>query len=88
MAVAIELHEVFDILKIKPLSVTLFANIFSKSVGCLYVLFIISFAVQKILSLSRSHLFTFVFISIILEDRSKKILLSFMSEGILFFSEF
>jgi len=69
------------------LLITLFANIFSQSVGCLYV-FIISFAVLKNLSLGRSNLFTFVFISIIMEDRSKKILLSFMSEGVLFFSEF
>ena len=32
----------------------------------------ISFAVQKLLSLISSHLFVFVFISIILGDRSKK----------------
>ena len=30
------------------------------------------FAVQKSLSIIRSHLFIFVFISIILEDKSKK----------------
>ena len=35
------------ILEINPLSVTLFANIFSHSVGCLFVLFMVSFAVQK-----------------------------------------
>ena len=35
------------ILDINPLSVTSFANIFSHSVGCLLVLFMVSFAVQK-----------------------------------------
>ena len=76
------------ILEINPLSVVSFAIIFSHSEGYLFTLLIVSFVVQKNLSLIRSHLFTFVFISIILEDRSKKILLSFMSEGVLFFSEF
>ena len=66
-----------------PLSVTSFANIFSQSVGCLFVLFMVSFALQKLLSLIRSHLFIFVFISIILGDGSKKILLRFMSENVL-----
>ena len=56
------------ILKIKPLSVTLFANIFSHSIGCLFVLFIVSFAMQKLISLIRSHLFIIVFISIAQES--------------------
>ena len=55
------------ILEIKPLSVSLFANIFSQSVGCLFILFMVSFAVQKLLSFIRSHLFIFVFNSISLE---------------------
>ena len=42
------------------------AIIFSHSEGCLFILLIVSFAVQKPLSLIRSHLFTFVFISITL----------------------
>ena len=71
------------ILDIKPLSVALFANIFSHSVGCLFILFMVYFAVQKILSLIRSHWFIFVFISITLGDGSKKILLQFMSENVL-----
>ena len=54
------------ILEINPLSVASFANIFSHSVGCLFVLFMVSFAVQKLLSLIRSHLFIFVFIFITL----------------------
>ena len=45
-----------------PLSVVLFAIIFSHSEGCLLILFIVSFAVQKILSLIRSHLFIFLFL--------------------------
>ena len=54
------------ILEINPLSVVSFAIIFSHSEGCLFTLLIISFAMQKLLSLTRSHFFTFVFISITL----------------------
>ena len=56
------------ILEIKPLSVTSFANIFSQSVGCLLILFMVSFAIQKLVSLIGSHLFIFGFISIALGD--------------------
>ena len=56
------------ILDIKPLSVASFANIFSHSIGCLFVLFMVSFAVQKLVSLNRSHLFIFVFISVALGE--------------------
>jgi len=38
------------IFKIKPLSVTLFADIFSQPMSCLSVLFVDSFAVQKLMS--------------------------------------
>ena len=58
------------ILEINPLSVVSFANIFSHSEGWLSTLLIVSFAVQKPLSLIRSHLFTFVFISVALGDGS------------------
>ena len=54
------------ILEINPLSVVSFAIIFSHSEGCHFTLLVVSFAVQKLLSLIRSHLFTFVFISITL----------------------
>ena len=37
------------ILEINPLLVTSFAKIFSHSVGCLFVLFMVSFAMQKLL---------------------------------------
>ena len=48
------------------LSVVPFTIIFSHSEACLFTLLIISFAVQKLLSIIRSHLFTFVFISVTL----------------------
>ena len=54
------------IFEIIPLSVVSFAIIFSHSEGCLFTLVIVSFAVHKFLSLIRSHLFTFVFISVTL----------------------
>ena len=59
------------ILEINPLSIDLLANIFSHSEGCVFVLFMVSFAVQKLLSFIRSHLFIFVFISITLGGGSK-----------------
>ena len=54
------------ILEINPLTVVSFGIIFSHSEGCLFTLFVVSFAVQKLLSLIRLCLFTFVSISIIL----------------------
>ena len=58
---------------INPLSFASFSNIFSHPEGCLLVLFMVSFAVQKLLSFIRSHLF--IFISISLGAGSKRILL-------------
>ena len=58
------------ILEISCLSVASFAIIFSHSEGCLFTLLIVSIAVQKLLSVIMSHLFTFVFISITLGDGS------------------
>ena len=60
------------ILEINPLSVTSFANIFPHSVGCLFILFMVSFAVQKLLSLIRTHLLIFALISITVGGGSKK----------------
>ena len=71
------------ILEINPLSVASFANIFSHSEGCVFILFMVSFAVKNLLSFIRSYLFTFVFISVSLGGRSKKILLWFMSKSVL-----
>ena len=63
------------ILESKPLSVASFTNIFSHSIDCLFVLFLVSFAVQNLVSLIRSHLFIFAFMSIALGDWPKKTLL-------------
>ena len=52
--------------EINSLSVTSFAIIFSHSEGYLFTLLIVSFVVQKLLSLTRSHLFIFAFISVTL----------------------
>ena len=56
-----------SIWEMKPLSFTLFANIFSQSVG-FFILLKASFAAQKLISLIRSHLFIFAFISVALGD--------------------
>ena len=52
------------ILEINPLSIVSFTITFCHSEGCLFTLLIVSFVVQKVLSLIRSHLFTFVIISV------------------------
>ena len=67
-------------LDINPLSVIAFANIFSHSEGCLFILFMVSFAVEKLLNLIRSYLHIFAFISFTQGDGSKNIMLQFMSE--------
>ena len=51
------------IFEINSLSVASFAIIFSYSEGYLFTLLIVSFLVQKLLILIRSHLFIFAFIS-------------------------
>ena len=63
------------ILEIKPLLVTSITNIFSQSVGYLFILFMVSFAVLKLLRLIGSHFLIFVFTFITLANGSKKILL-------------
>ena len=68
------------ILEINPLSVAPFANIFC---GLSFHFLTVSFTVQMLLSLIRSHLFIFVFILITLGDGSKKMLLQFMSKCVL-----
>ena len=75
------------ILEIKPLWVTSFANIFSYSVGCLFVLLVVSFAVQNLVSWIRSYLFIFAFISIALGDGPKEnISMIYVRECLLTFS--
>ena len=58
------------ILEISLLSIVSFPIIFSHSEGCLSTLLIVSFVVQKLLSLIRSYLFTFVFIYVTLGSGS------------------
>ena len=50
--------------EINSLSVALFAVIFSHSELCLFTLLIVPFIVQKLLSLIRSLLFIFAFITV------------------------
>ena len=69
----IELHELF--IYMNSLSVASLRNIVSHLLGCLSVLFMISFALQNLLSLIRSHLLIFAFVSITQRDESRKILL-------------
>uniref|UniRef100_A0A8D1XGI5 Uncharacterized protein n=1 Tax=Sus scrofa TaxID=9823 RepID=A0A8D1XGI5_PIG len=51
------------ILEIQPLSIASFETIFSHSESCLFVFFWVSFAVQKLVHLIRSHWFIFSLIS-------------------------
>ena len=63
------------IFEINSLSVASFAIIFYHSEGCFFTLLTVFFVVQKLLSLTRSHLFIFAFISITLGGGSQRILL-------------
>ena len=56
------------ILEIKPLLAASFATIFSHSVSCLFLFFLVSFPVQKLVSLIRSHWFNFTRISVALGE--------------------
>ena len=71
------------ILEMNSFSVTSFADIFSHSTACLFILFTVSFAVQELACLVRSHSFIFALISIALGDWPKKTLLWFISENVL-----
>ena len=63
---------------INPLPVCIICNFFSQPVGCLFVLFMISFTLQKLLNLVRSHLLIFI----ALGDWHKKTLVRFMSDNV------
>ena len=60
------------ILEIKPLSEVLLANMFSHTVGSVFILMLFSLAVQKLFILMRSHLFILSFMSLALGDISVK----------------
>ena len=64
------------ILEIRPLSVASFANIFSHSVCCLFVLFMVFLCCAKAFKFKiQCHLFTFVFIFLTLGGAPRKIML-------------
>ena len=65
-----------------PLSVDSLAKMFSHCVGCLFIFFRLSIAVQKLFSLIRSHLFIFAFVVNTLIGGSEKMLLLIMSESV------
>ena len=48
----------------------------------LFILFVVSFAIHKLVNLIRSHLFTFAFISTVLGDWPKKTFVWFMSKSV------
>ena len=62
--VAMELYELLCILEIKSLLVAGLTNFVSQSIGCLSILFMVSFAGPKMTSLIRSHLFIFISIAL------------------------
>ena len=68
------------ILEIKLLSEVSLANMFSHTVGFLFLLMLFSLAMQKLFNLMRSYLFILSFMSLALRDISVKILLRGMSE--------
>ena len=77
------------ILDINNFSVVSFAIIFSHSEGCLFTLLIVSFAVQKLLNLIRSHLLIFYFHysrRYVIEDLS--VIYVIECSAFVFFSEF
>ena len=68
------------ILEIRPLSEVSLANMFSHTVGSLFILMMFSLAMQKLFILMRSHLFILSFMSLALGDMSVRMLLRGMSE--------
>ena len=56
------------ILEIKLLLVASFESIFSHSVSCLFVFFLVSFAVQNLVSLMRFYWFILAFIPVAFRD--------------------
>ena len=60
------------ILEINPLSAASFGKLFSHSVGYLFILLMVSFAMQKLLSLINYFKIIFVYIFITLGGLSKK----------------
>ena len=59
-----------------------FANTFSDSVFCFFISLMVSFAVQKLFSLRKSHLFTFAFVTFYFGVKPKKSLTRPMSRSL------
>ena len=68
------------ILEIKPLSEVSLADVFSHTVGSLFILMLFSLALQQLFILMRSHLFILSFMSLAIGDILLKILLCGISE--------
>ena len=68
------------ILEIRALSEVSLANMFSHTVGSVFVFILFSLAMQKLFILMRYHLFILSFMSLALGDISVKILLCRISE--------
>ena len=61
------------ILNINPLADIWLANIFPHSVGCFFILLMVSFAVKTLFSLMQSYLFIFAFVTFAIGVKSKKL---------------
>ena len=68
---AIELYE-FMYFGYNPLSDIWLVNIFSHFIGCLFILLMVYFAVQKLFNLMQSHFFIFAFVACAFRTISKK----------------
>ena len=68
------------VLEIRPLSEVSLANIFSHTVGSLFILKLFSLAMEKLFNVMRSYLFILSFMSLALGDVSVKMLLHGMSD--------
>ena len=76
----IEVHELLVYFGDKSFVRCFICKYFLHSEGCLFMLFMVSFAVQKLWGLISSHLFIFVFISITLGGGSKKDLVVYVKD--------
>ena len=72
--------EFLYILEIRPLYEVSLANMFSHTVGSLFILLMFSLAMQKLFILMKSHLVILFLMSLALRDISLKILLHGISE--------
>ena len=71
------------ILEIKPLSEVSLANMFSHTVGFLFILMLFYSAMQTLFILMKSHVFILSFMSLALGNVSVRMLLHGMSESFL-----